>query len=491
MPAGLVVHKTAAGPPPPVTAQRPVAGFRVAAPSRFEGVLFWCFVAGLAWVPFLFGSNTPLAWGLNAAIFPGIVLVYEGRLLLTRGGHPVALRHVALPAVLIGVVLCWIGLQNALWLPPSVHHPVWALASDVLGRPLAGSISVDRDLTTLAAMRMVTAVCVFWLALQFGRDAARADVLMLALAATCTVYCAYGLAAVGLAPGRVLWSDNPAMRGFVTATFFNRNNFATYVGIGAVLLCALILRLYRHGLRDTGSRRVRIAAFLQLTGERGAIFIGAAFIVLVALLLSGSRGGIVAAALGLFTLLMLLAGRGRSAVIDQRGIIVVFACALAAVVLVYGDSFIGKVANQGFNDETRVAIYRITVGSILDSPLTGYGYGTFKDIFPMFRDRSVIPAGVWDMAHNTYLEIVQGLGVVAGFLLIAAVAIPMLACVWGAIQRKSGTTVPAAAAAVSLLVASNALVDFSLQIQAVTLTFMAVLGAGVAQSVSSRVATHD
>jgi hypothetical protein len=47
------------------------------------------------------------------------------------------------------------------------------------------------------------------------------------------------------------------------------------------------------------------------------------------------------------------------------------------------------------------------------------------------------------------------------------------------------------AVSVAFLAGVHALVDFSLQIQAVTLTFMAVLGAGVAQSKSSRVALHD
>ena len=49
--------------------------------------------------------------------------------------------------------------------------------------------------------------------------------------------------------------------------------------------------------------------------------------------------------------------------------------------------------------------------------------------------------------------------------------------------------VPRIAASVAFLVGFNALVDFSLQIQAVALTFMALLGAGVAQSESSRLAS--
>jgi hypothetical protein len=38
---------------------------------------------------------------------------------------------------------------------------------------------------------------------------------------------------------------------------------------------------------------------------------------------------------------------------------------------------------------------------------------------------------------------------------------------------------------------SMRLVDFSVQIQAIALTFAAILGAGVAQSGSSRLALHD
>jgi hypothetical protein len=41
------------------------------------------------------------------------------------------------------------------------------------------------------------------------------------------------------------------------------------------------------------------------------------------------------------------------------------------------------------------------------------------------------------------------------------------------------------------MVGAHALVDFSLQMQAVVLTFVAALGAGVAQSESSRASLED
>ena len=51
-----------------------------------------------------------------------------------------------------------------------------------------------------------------------------------------------------------------------------------------------------------------------------------------------------------------------------------------------------------------------------------------------------------------------------------------------AVSRRRDATAPTVAASAALLVGVHAMVDFSLQIEAVTLTFMALLGAGVAQS---------
>jgi hypothetical protein len=89
-------------------------------------------------------------------------------------------------------------------------------------------------------------------------------------------------------------------------------------------------------------------------------------------------------------------------------------------------------------------------------------------------------------AHNTYLAVFEDLGVVFGTLLIASIALLAYQTVKGATTRQSGTTVPCVVAGVAALVGVHALASSSLQIQAVTLTFAALLGAGVAQSVSSQ-----
>jgi O-antigen ligase len=155
---------------------------------------------------------------------------------------------------------------------------------------------------------------------------------------------------------------------------------------------------------------------------------------------------------------------------------------VATAFVSFSDLFVGRLTEQGLHDAGRPVVWMMTIRSILSAPLLGFGYGTFSTVFPMFRDDSTSVYGLWDKAHNTYLEIFQGLGLLFGAMLIACVAVLVWDCVKGARTRKRNATIPAIAAGVSILVATHALIDFSLQIQAVTLTYMAVLGAGVAQA---------
>jgi O-antigen ligase len=172
-------------------------------------------------------------------------------------------------------------------------------------------------------------------------------------------------------------------------------------------------------------------------------------------------------------------------------ILVVGALLVAASFVFFGDVVAGKISQEGLRDQNRMAVYTIIIRSIFDAPVLGYGYGTFADVFPMFRDQSISTWGKWQMAHDTYLEVLQGLGVVFGSMLMASVSLLVFRCIKGAGTRQMNETLPCVAASVAFLLGMHALVDFSLQMQATTITFMALLGAGVAQSESSRVLLGD
>jgi O-antigen ligase len=298
-------------------------------------------------------------------------------------------------------------------------------------------------------------------------------------------------------PGRVLWVASPFPRtGFATSTFINPNSFATYAGIGLLVFCGLILGLYRNEFRAAGgSLRFRIASFIEVTGQKGAILLGGAFVTLVALLLSQSRGGTLSTAAGLLVFGALAIKARNQGSRAQRAAVVIFGVLLVVLVglvfLTFGGAVTGRIVQQGVQDSNRMAIYIITMRSILAAPLLGYGYGTFADVFPMFRDQSLSTFITWPLAHNTYLEVFQGLGLAFGSMLVASIVLLALRCLKGAITRQESEAIPCVAVAIAVLVGVHSLIDFSLQIQAIGVTFMALLGAGVAQSKSSRLMLAD
>ena len=301
--------------------------------------LLWAFIAGLAWCPFWFGSAVLLAWGINAVLFPGLVVIYELSLLIRRKPHPVAVGQIKLPAALFTAVVLWILAQNATWTPDWLHHPIWQMAAEALDKPIAGSISVDRELTSLALLRLITAASVFWLALQLGRDAARANFLLVSIAAIIGVYAVYGLVAIWLTPGHVLWFKNPHLqiwpRGVVTSSFVNPNSFSAYAGTGLVLFCGLILRFYRDEVAAAGgSIRFRIASFIEVTGQKGLVLFAGAGTTLIALLLTASRGGIASTAVGLCVLGALSLRRSKQRFGQGEAIIVIVSTMIVAALLV-------------------------------------------------------------------------------------------------------------------------------------------------------------
>jgi len=451
----------------------------IASRQRTERALFWLMVAGLAWCPFWLGSNDLIAWGINAIIFPALTALYELSLLVRRESHPVGKKQIGIAAALFGAVVAFVLVQNYTGAPSAMAQPIWQMAAQALERSVSGSISVNRDLTTLALLRLVTAASVFWLALQLCREVGRAYLLLSASAPIAAAYAVCGLIAFAVAPG------------YVKSTFVDPDSYATYTGMALIVACGLILRRYRHEVvSEGGPARFRIASFIEVTGRQGALLLTIGFVIAASLLLSGSRGGILATALGLFVFGTLSVQRRRSAVQDRREMIVFVAVLVAAVFLAIGDAFLGRMAEQGMGDESRMSLYRVIMGAIGHSPAFGFGYGTFADVFQLYRDRSLSVHAQWMMAHNTYLEVFQDLGFLFGGLLIASIALLAYQTLKGAIARQTDGTVPCVVAGVAALVGVHSLVGSSLQIQAVTLTFAALLGAGVAQSVSAQSAVR-
>lgn len=446
-------------------------------------------IIGLAWTPFWLGSNRLTPWGVNGIYFPSLALAYEGYLIAGRRRHPVGLQNYWVPATLFATTCCWALAQATPSFAPSLAHPIWQLAAEALERPITGAISVNPSQTRLTLVRLLTSASVFWLCAQLCRDSARARFLLFGVAAVTAVYSGYGLILSTFFSGRIPFFDVEEAGAAVRSTFVNRNSFATYAGIGLIVTLGLIMELLSENISDrAGLWRQRLAQLIETSGHHALPLWGGALVILAALLGSASRGGALSTGFAVFALLWLV-GPGRQK--SRREPAILAAVAVGAGFIFLGDTIVARISVNSFQDANRLSVYRIIVGTILDAPIQGFGYGTFADVFPMYRDRSISSYEVWDKAHNTYLETWQGLGLVFGSTLIGAVIWIAVKCFIGAIRRHRLATPCCIAASVSLLVALHALVDFSLQIEAVALTYAAILGAGFAQSESSRLIVSD
>jgi O-antigen ligase len=474
-------------------ARHAALGQVAAAPTSeaVENGLLIGLTVGLAWAPFWLGGNRVTAWGVNALLFPALALAYELSLFARGRSHAFAARRIVVPIVLFLFVALWAFAQTSPVASIAFAHPIWAMASDALAVGLPATISVDPPATLRALTRLLTDASVLWLAIQLCRDSSRALFLLQAVAAIVAAYAAYGLVLAVAAGAAIPFFDAPA-GGPVRSTFVNRNSFATYAGLGLIDVVALAMRLYRREIPDAaGAVSYRLSAFIATTGKRGGVLIGAGLLILVALLGTLSRGGVLSTAVGVFAVLALTATRGSQKRGERVEAIIFVAAAIAVAFVFFGDRFVGRIVASGVDDTSRLAVYVIAFRAIMDAPLLGFGYGTFADVFPMYRDQSIPPFDTWELAHNTYLEVWLGLGLLFGTALMAAIGLLALKCLAGAVKRRRDAVAPVVATAATLLIGAHALVDFSLQMEGVALTFMALLGAGVAQSESSRHAVAD
>jgi O-antigen ligase len=167
------------------------------------------------------------------------------------------------------------------------------------------------------------------------------------------------------------------------------------------------------------------------------------------------------------------------------GIIGIVALGAVAAVLESGVAA-ERVASMGKAWSDRWNIFGLVLGGIGRNVWTGTGLGAFIDAFPLYRGAQAGYGGLWNAAHNIYLESLFGLGLPAFLLLAGAVGWAVARCAVGAARRRRRATAPVAAALASLFLLGHGLVDFSVQTPAVAYAWAALLGFGCAQSWRSR-----
>ena len=453
-------------------------------PSHREKVAFTFLLALLFLAPWDYGSNRPLSSSLLALASAVLILGYVSSGAINSTSREALRPDLKLPFFLFAIVTSWITFQALVPLPRSWGDPIWAIAAEHLGVPRVPShISIAPAATMSALMRLLTYFSVFWLSFRLSENAVLARRSVTAILLLGAVYSIIGLIIHFCAGREILSFQVPLDGGALKSTFANRNHFATFVGL--CLLCGTAQML--HKLQPlVEQRRTRSQTFAVLIEH---VFVarrwetGAILLMLLALFLTMSRGGVLASLFALFALIFLLS-RNKTQKQNSLSVWPPLLGILFAVLISAGGPFLGRLgqAGEGESATLRTSIYQSAVNGILSAPWQGVGFGSFEDAYPAYKQDDVSPMTRVGYAHNTYLESTFELGVPVAFLLHLSLAALLFVCWRGTFRRRRMKYVPAIGVAATLLVAVHSLVDFSLEIPAVSVLYAFMMGFAAAQS---------
>lgn len=466
---------------------RAIPSLRHSRSNRFDRGLFMALIAIVALAPLPLASNRPLPSAILCAAVSLLLIVWGTGIAFGWTRQTVSAAKLKWVILLYGTTCLWIFVQTLTIVPAGWQHPIWSDSAGVLGVSMRGAISVAPSETMIGLLRLLAYAGIFWLSVQLCRQERRANRAVCLVTMIGATYCAYGLVIYALGNDWILIYRKWAYPESLTGTFVNRNSFATFVGLCLVVAVAYLIDISRNIL----SRKIPVRQKIVELGEKliGNAWLSTFPVLLMAvvLLLTQSRGGILSSAIAVLLLLVIVFFRLRLT-FRQMALVAVGVSLLATLVfLTSGKMVVDRLgAGEVGSANSRTALYEIVIGAIEDSPWIGTGFSTFADIFPWFRDLSFGNASNWKQAHNTYLENAFEIGIPATVALNLAILLLAWQCLLGMRKRRQSHIIPAIGVAATILVGLHSLVDFSLQMPAVSALYAFILGLGVSQSWSSQ-----
>lgn len=449
--------------------------------------IFYSLLAVIFLSPLPYGSNRPWSWSLCSLLVAILGTIWAVQFFVAKRKAPFFqhIKSMTDVVVLFFIVVCWALIQASTYFATDLNHPLWQMQNELL-QSSSGSISLIPADTLTLLMRLLSYALVFWLALCYSQDAYKARQVFYSLMIAGFVYSAYGLI-MSFGDFKPL---EVAYRGDVTGSFVSRNHFATFAGLTLLCTLALLSDSVTAASKYNIGGNLGLQRFLEKLIVRSYFPLLVFFVIGTALILTHSRGGFLSSLLGLIVLLAALNANKSSRNIYVIWIFTGFIVVGGVVFYVSSEGLLGRLNAQGLTDAAREEVYELTWNAILTNPWTGFGLGSFEEVFPLYKSLDVAGGidqpSLWDYAHNTYLESIFELGFPAALALFYCFLRLAGICVKGLLLRKKDWIYPATGFAATCLIAAHANVDFSMQIPAIPYTYALLMGAACAQSFSTR-----
>jgi O-antigen ligase len=368
-------------------------------------------------------------------------------------------------------------------------HPGACRAAALLLLAFAAALSLQALLVPLQDVgawidgiaRLALYAIVFLLALAIGTSESASRLFMLSLLLS-------GVACVSLTFFVVNQQGSSASAyTFYSHGFVNANHAATYFG----LLLLLTLKQTTRAFRRPGRSSLRgllqqLDNISMMTLIKASTIVFCLLISVSALLMTASRAGITLALLCgvVFCFCITLKLDLHS---QMRRLLVVGAACIAIPVMLwvfsnFGDAITQKFLHSGGASNDRGTIMTATLPMITDHPLLGVGLNNFASTFQRYRPLSISSDGIIDKAHNSYLEFAAEMGLPLTALLLVLLGAGARALYRGIRHRKERYVTPTLGVCVMMLAGLHSVIDFPLQVPALAMMCLAILGISISQS---------
>lgn len=452
-------------------------------------MIFYSLLAVVFLSPLPYGSNRPWSWSLCILLISLLGGCWAIHYLFSKKNVAIFHATKAIIDIIIAFfcVIFWGFIQQSNNLLPSFNHPLWKIKNELLNTN-TGFISLAVTDTHFTLLRYISYALVFWLSLCYSQTVMNARKILQGFMLMGFIYSLYGLVMVLGHVDLILFKKIPDLHS-VSSTFINHNHFATFAGL--TLLCCLALLHQNIAIAASYYRggNLGLQLFLENLIIRAWFPLLAFITISTALMLSNSRGGFFSSILGLIVLLLGLNSHKKNRNKKMFWGFMALITISSIIFYISSDSLVDRLNSQGLSDPLRKETYQLVWKAILTNPYLGFGAGSFAESFTLYKSLG-IAGGInypyfWDFAHNTYLETIFELGFPCAILLFYCFFRLAFICLKGLFIRKKDWLYAAVGLAATVLIASHALVDFSLQIPAVAYCYFLLMGCACGQSFSS------
>lgn len=367
-------------------------------------------------------------------------------------------------AIVAAVPALWILIQL---LPLGYFsHPIWASAAQALGRPLPGSISIDRGASLIALGEYCSMAAVALAVLVVGLDRYRAEWLLYALIAGCSA-----VALMLLARDLIF----PHIR-FESA--FARAQAVDCSSMGAIMSaagCVRAIERYESRLVRPGRSTTILLLTFALTAAAFAICV-------LALAIDHTDRFVLAPLCGFLALGGVLIIRGLGLGRWSGLAITALIFGLALFLWVGQPAAVNKNFTLAFEGSPSSPLTALSERVLEDAPLAGTGAGTFGVVAPIYREMDDPSPGSEPATAAAAIAIELGWPMFG--LIAAAVAVFSVLLLRSSLNRGRDFYYPAIAGSCLITLALLALSNAGSMGVATKLIAAATFGLGWAQSKS-------